>query len=168
MTEETGFSSLEDLKAYGLLIGKSYTRNIFEEGYKFIFNETIADKIKRREKFILQQNKPTLPHTVYQFGFILDIGANMGTPFIVKDFTIPIPNISSINQELKCLLQITAHLNNDNIHDEIFMNIIHFRFEGDLLKISVNTIKSNGTGWGTHLQAHLLVSIFNTNLPIIK
>jgi hypothetical protein len=179
--KKIGFSSIEKMIEYGRLIGKNYegiqvhtiginTRNM-HDAHKKIFAEELEDKVNRRNKFFPEPVPvPVLPPNpkVTTFGFILLIGTSEGPCTKTTEHKITIPNISMLRPTINnTLISITIYIQSQTYHDQIFANIRHYSWNGDELTLGLTSVRSNNEGWWLQAKAHVLLNIFEGNIPYI-
>ncbi len=165
--KKIGFESIDKMIEYGNLINKPYQGLNIHDAHKTIFGNELEGHRNRRSKFfpdvIIIPPKPPNPK-VSTFGFKLDIGTSTES-FKVNDYVLSVRNLNLLKPtNNNSILQITAILESEQYHDQIYTTIRWYRFEGDKLRISTNTVRTTNEGWGLHVKAHLLVTIFENNL----
>jgi hypothetical protein len=177
-----GFSSIERMIEYGRSIGKNYegfnvpgvgiNMHNIHHAHMAIFNETMENKIQRRKKFfperdpIVQPVKPPNPK-ITTFAFILQIGPSTNS-FKINDYVFTVTNLNLLKpSQNNTNLQITALLESEQYHDQIYTIIRWYRFENDNIRLSTNTVRTSNEGWGLHVKAHLLLNVFEENVPSI-
>jgi hypothetical protein len=166
--ERIGFKNLADLKAYGNLLGKSYTGDSFEDAHMAIFNESIDDKLKRTDRLFVTKLKYVNPEI---YNFTVDIGQSDTS---VKESTFIIPFQFKVKY---ATFQLTPILDTAGSHDPLFMNVRNYSITDNMITISIgtfrpavsgNTAKENEIkGWGIEVKAHLQVSIFESEIPVL-
>jgi hypothetical protein len=171
-----GFSSIEKMLEYGRLLGKNYegpvnpqtgTHNLhnLHDAHKTLFDEELEARRQRRDKFFPDPVPlPPNPKST-SFGFLLDIDDSTSS-FKTTDHNITIPNISLLKPtEKNTILQVSTIIGSQNYHDQLTTNIRWFDFQGDTLRISFTTFRANEEGWGLHCKVHLLLIVFEKDLP---
>jgi hypothetical protein len=105
-----------------------------------------------------------------QYGFMLDIGHSLSGSMKVAAFKIPMSRTAYGLDRNRVNLQITPILYSDFYTDQIYMNITNFTIDplDDSITVKVLAVRSSNEGWGLHLQAHLLVTIFETAMTLIS
>jgi hypothetical protein len=135
----------------------------------------LNDKIKKLQnetdfRFLHEIKAET--HWVY--GCILNIG-NTTEKFKVIRREIQLPilkelatlmNLPSIKKS-QCLMQITPILDDDKYHDDLITEIQKYEIGVQSITVYVNTTRPSTTGWGLHLQAHLLIIILKKEMDVI-
>src|SRR5438093_10757075 len=105
-----------------------------------------------------------------QYGFILEIGTNLGKNQKTSIHSIKLPLLKNVSYK-KINLQISLLQEARQTHDDLFCSIKSFDFEnidkvGTIIMIIVDTHKTF-SGWGIHLKAHLLISNYETEMTVI-
>jgi hypothetical protein len=154
--ERIGFTNIEKMKEYGILIGKTYTGDNITEAHEKIFVEKIVDRANRRNKFFIEPEKIPVYSPPKMYPFILNVGHNLKDYYLITLHTLPIPGMT---RQTKCVFQLTPCLNTDTYHDQIFMNVRNYACLVDQLQIVIVTVRSNNEVWGLEISAHLLVII---------
>src|SRR5438093_1172179 len=108
---------------------------------------------------------------VHLYGFILEIGPNLGKIQKTSIHTVQLPLNTNISYT-KINLQITLLQEARQTNDDLFCSLKSFDVEhiekvGTLIMLIVNTHRTV-FGWGINLKAHLLVTIFETEMLVIK
>lgn len=137
------------------------------EAHKAIFDEELEARMIRVNKFFPDPVPViVIPNPkVYTFGFILYIGPSLQSSFKVNDFVFSVTNLNLLKPtNNNTVLQITLLLEDQGYHDEIYSNIRWYRFENDTIRLSTNTVRTTNEGWGLHVKAHLLLTIFENDV----
>jgi hypothetical protein len=133
------------------------------------FNDQFLDN-----KGLIRSDK-LLPVTKFKYEYTLNIGDSTNAPYKISKFQIPLlfdrttnfngtPKYPKLTKQM-IHFQIIAFLNTATYHDEIFMNIQRYDITYNGLDVYVLSHRPNTTGWGIHLQAHLILTInFDTIL----
>jgi len=162
-----GFDSIQKLKEYGKLLNKEYIGENVHDAYKFIFDIEIEATINRRNK--LFPDPPAviiLPPNpkVITLGFLINIGPSDNS-FKINDIVFSVPNLNLLKPTNKnTTLQITPIIESEVFHDQISINIRHYRFENDNIRLSTNSFRSNNESWGINLKAFLNIFIYDTDI----
>jgi hypothetical protein len=62
---------------------------------------------------------------------------------------------------------VTIYIQSQTYHDQIFANIRHYSWNGDELTLGLTSVRSNNEGWWLQAKAHVLLNIFEGNIPYI-
>jgi hypothetical protein len=109
-----------------------------------------------------------------QFGVIIEVGpCDKG---YTKTIGVKIPIIPPPkNLDKKCFnLQLTPVLGTNIYADQIFMNIMNYTISVEAntrnayIEVIILTVRMNNEGWGLHILAHLLITIYNKPQLIYK
>ena len=101
---------------------------------------------------------------VHIYGFILHIGSSLSKTQKATTFNVPITPQMNLSYR-KISLQLTLIQETYQWNDDLFASIRNYVVvNNSMLKITVDTHRSNSTVWGLHLKAHLLISIYETEM----
>jgi hypothetical protein len=147
---------------------KSYVDSSISRFKEELFNEdeNVLDPSFKSKyipiNFIKQKVKEEQP---IQFGFILRIGDHNGyykTTFYRISFNSP-----TKLEYYQFNLQITPIMESLDHHDEIFCLINKYNVIDNELSFWVLSVRSTNNHWEINLYAHLLITIFSQNQPVL-
>jgi hypothetical protein len=166
--KKIGFESIDKMIEYGNFINKPYQGLNIHDAHKTIFGNELEGHRNRRSMFFPEPiiSPPVIPNPkTTTFGFILNIGTSPESSFKVNDYVFSLTNLNLLKPTNdNTILQITPILETEVYHDQIYSNIRWCRFKNDTIRISTNTIRTTNEGWGLHVKAHLLLTIFENSI----